>query len=117
MLAAFLYGGKRVTPTIRRQVCAFAIWVANCMLNQHLLRFNIQGTGSNINPFEDVYKSLNDEFTRDDVEKALVAAGKDTPVKGVLYKWRLLGTIEAVDEGRMGTHNRKGYTKFKKVKK
>ena len=117
MLAAFLYGGKKTTPTVRKNVCKFAIWVANCMLNQHLLRFNIQGTGSNVNPYEDVYKMLKDEFTRDDVEKALAAAGKDSPVKGVLYKWRLLGTVEAVDEGRMGTHNRKGYTKFKKVKK
>lgn len=117
ILAAFLYGGKKTTPTVRKNVCKFAIWVANCMLNQHLLRFNIQGTGSNVNPYEDVYKMLKDEFTRDDVEKALAAAGKDSPVKGVLYKWRLLGTVEAVDEGRMGTHNRKGYTKFKKVKK
>lgn len=117
MLAAFLYGGKKTTPTVRKNVCKFAIWVANCMLNQHLLRFNIQGTGSNVNPYEDVYKMLKDEFTRDDVEQALAAAGKDSPVKGVLYKWRLLGTVEAVDEGRMGTHNRKGYTKFKKVKK
>lgn len=117
MLAAFLYGGKRTTPTVRKNVCQFAIWVANCMLNQHLLRFNIQGTGSNVNPYEDVYKELKDEFSRDDVEKALNALGKDSPVKGVLYKWRLLGIVEAVDEGRMGTYNRKGYTKFKKVKK
>ena len=117
MLAAFLYGGKRVTPTVRKNVCQFAIWVANCMLNQHLLRFNIQGTGSNVNPYEDVYKELKDEFSREDVEKALQALGKDSPVKGVLYKWRLLGIVEAVDEGRMGTYNRKGYTKFKKVKK
>lgn len=117
MLAAFLYGGKRTTPTVRKNVCQFAIWVANCMLNQHLLRFNIQGTGSNVNPYEDVYKELKDEFSREDVEKALQALGKDSPVKGVLYKWRLLGIVEAVDEGRMGTYNRKGYTKFKKVKK
>lgn len=117
MLAAFLYGGKRPTPTVRKNVCQFAVWVANCMLNQHLLRFNIQGTGSNVNPYEDVYKELKDEFSRDDVEKALQALGKDSPVKGVLYKWRLLGIVEAVDKGRMGTYNRKGYTKFKKVKK
>ena len=117
MLAAFLYGGKRTTPTVRKNVCQFAIWVANCMLNQHLLRFNIQGTGSNVNPYEDVYKELKDEFSRDDVEKALQALGKDSPVKGVLYKWRLLGIVEAVDKGRMGTYNKKGYTKFKKVKK
>ena len=117
MLAAFLYGGKRVTPTVRKNVCQFAIWVANCMLNQHLLRFNIQGTGSNVNPYEDVYKELKDEFSRDDVEKALNALGKDSPVKSVLYKWRLLGTVEAIDEGRMGKNCKKGYTKFKKVRK
>lgn len=117
MLAAFLYGGKRVTPTVRKNVCQFALWVANCMLNQHLLRFNIQGSGSNVNPYEDVYKELNDEFSRDDVEKALQALGKDSPVKTVLYKWRLLGTVEAIDEGRMGKNCKKGYTKFKKVRK
>ena len=117
MLAAFLYGGKRTTPTVRKNVCQFAIWVANCMLNQHLLRFNIQGTGSNVNPYEDVYKELKDEFSREDVEKALNALGKDSPVKSVLYKWRLLGTVEAIDEGRMGKNCKKGYTKFKKVRK
>lgn len=117
MLAAFLYGGKRTTPTVRKNVCQFAIWVANCMLNQHLLRFNIQGTGSNVNPYEDVYKELKDEFSREDVEKALQALGKDSPVKSVLYKWRLLGTVEAIDEGRMGKNCKKGYTKFKKVRK
>lgn len=117
MLAAFLYGGKRVTPTVRKNVCKFAIWVANCMLNQHLLRFNIQGTGSNVNPFEDVYKELKDTFTRDEAEQALQATGKDTPVRVMLYKWRLLGTIEPVDEGRVSARNKKGYTKFKKIRK
>lgn len=117
MLAAFLYGGKRTTPTVRKNVCKFAIWVANCMLNQHLLRFNIQGTGSNVNPFEDVYKELKDTFTRDEAEQALLATGKDTPVRVMLYKWRLLGTIEPVDEGRVSARNKKGYTKFKKIRK
>ena len=117
MLAAFLYGGKKTTPTVRKNVCKFAIWVANCMLNQHLLRFNIQGTGSNVNPFEDVYKELKDTFTRDEAEQALLATGKDTPVRVMLYKWRLLGTIEPVDEGRVSARNKKGYTKFKKIRK
>lgn len=117
MLAAFLYGGKRVTPTVRKNVCQFAIWVANCMLNQHLLRFNIKSTNSNVNPFEDVYQALKDTFTRDDVEQQLSLMGKDTPVKVVLYKWRLLGSIEAVDEGRTGNKNKKTYTTFKKIKR
>lgn len=117
MLAHFLYGAKKTTPTIRRNVSKFAVWVANNMLNQHLLRFNIQGANSNVNPFEDVYKMLKDVFTREDVENALARTGKETPVKTVLYKWRLLGTIEAVDEGRRGSKNKKTFTEFKKIKR
>lgn len=117
MLAHFLYGAKKTTPTIRKNVVKFAIWVANNMLNQHLLRFNIQGTGSNVNAYEDVYKELKDTFTREDVEMALQSMGKDSPVKVVLYKWKLLGVIEVIDEGRRGTFNKKISTKFKKIKK
>ena len=116
MLAHFLYGGKKVTPTIRRNVSSFAIWVANNMLNQHLLRFNIQGTGSNVNAFEDVYKQLKDTFTRADVEQLLLAMGINSPARTVLYRWRLLGVIEA-EEGRVGSRNTKAYTNFKKIKR
>lgn len=115
MLAHFLYGAKKMTPTLKRNVCKFAIWVANCMLNQHLLRFNIQTSGSNVNPFEDVYKMLKDTFTREELENALQAQGKDTPVKQVVYKWKLLGLVETTDEGRRGS--RKTATQFKKIKK
>ncbi len=117
MLAHFLYRGKKVTPTIRRNVTQFAIWVANNMLNQHLLRFNIQGTGSNVNAYEEVYKKLKDTFTREDVENVLLALGKESSVKQVIYKWRLLGAIEIIDEGVSGVRNRKTFTKFKKIKK
>lgn len=116
MLAWFLYDEKG-TPTIRRNVSQFAIWVANCMLNQHLLRFNIQGTNSNVNHWEDIYKQLSDEFTRDDLQKMLDANQVDTPVKNVVYKWRLLGIVEETDKGRGGKYNRKQSVKFKKIKK
>lgn len=116
MLAWFLYEEKG-TPTIRRNVSQFAIWVANCMLNQHLLRFNIQGTNSNVNHWEDVYKQLSDEFTRDDLQKVLDANQVDTPIKHIVYKWKLLGIVEDTDTGRGGKYNRKQSVKFKKVKK
>lgn len=116
MLAFFLWGEpKRVTPTIRKNVQDFAIWVANCMLNQHLLRFNITGTGSNTTQWTEVYDALPDEFTRDDAEKQLAAAGVDTPAKMVLYKWRLAGVLESVKSDRMAS-GQKGAVKFKKIK-
>lgn len=115
MLAFFLWGEpKRVTPTIRRNVKAFAVWVANSMLNQHLLRFNIQGTHSNTIPWESALNELGNEFTRDEAERALQAAGAETSVKVALYKWRLAGLIEATAEGR-AERGKKQSTKFKKI--
>lgn len=115
MLAWFLWEEKN-TPTIRRNVCNFAVWVANNMLNQHLLRFNLKGGNSNINHWEDVFKELNDEFVREDLQRVLDRMGKDTPAKNVLYKWKLLGIVEEVEKGRRGNRNMKTGVKFKKLK-
>ena len=116
MLAFFLWGEpRRVTPTIRRNVRDFAVWVANCMLNQHLLRFNIQGYGSNTMNWPEVYEKLGDEFTREDVERVLANAGVDTDTRQVLYKWRLAGVIEDIRHGR-AEKGRKKAVKFKKIK-
>jgi hypothetical protein len=98
MLAWFLYGEKS-TPLNRRRTCAFARWVANQMLTQHLLRFEIDGTGSNLNRWEDVFEQLNEEFAREDVQNILKANGVSSPVRTVLYKWRLLGCIKPTEFG------------------
>lgn len=116
MLAWFLWEEKN-TPTIRRNVSQFATWVANHMLNQHLLRFNVLGTGSNVNQWEDVYKQLGDTFTRKEVEESLDRSESATPARKVLYKWRLLGIIEDVEKGRTGKTGQAAVVKFKKVKK
>lgn len=116
MLAFFLWGEpRRVTPTIRRNVRDFAVWVANCMLNQHLLRFNIQGYGSNTMKWPEIYEKLGNEFTRDDAERELSNAGNDTPVKNVLYKWKLAGVIEDVKSVK-AKNGVKQAIKFKKIK-
>jgi hypothetical protein len=114
MLAFFLYNEKN-TPTIRKNVTKFALWVATAMLNQHLLRFNIKNTHSNINPFEDVYNSLNDEFSRLDVEREVRKCGIGSPVKIVLYKWKLGGLIKEIENTRTFASKNTG-VKFKKIK-
>jgi hypothetical protein len=98
MLAWFLYGEKN-TPLNRKRTCAFARWVANQMLTQHLLRFEIDGTGSNLNPWEDIFEQLPEEFGRDDVQQILKANGVGTTLRMVLYKWRLLGCIKPTEYG------------------
>lgn len=115
MLAWYLWEEKN-TPTIRKNVSNFAVWVANCMLNQHILRFNVSSTHSNVNRFESALGRLGDEFTRDEADRALQAEGYETDVRQVLYKWRLQGLIEPVERGR-SEKGKKIIVKFKKIKK
>ena len=83
------------------------------MLNQHLLRFNIEGTGSNTNPWEEVYNRLGETFTRDELKACLRRCGNDSPVKIVVYKWRISGLIECIEEGRVASGH-KTLMKFRK---
>ena len=110
MLAWFLYGEKD-TPLNRRRTIAFARWVANQMLTQHLLRFEIDGTGSNVNRWEEVYGQLPAEFSREELLRLLNANGVNTPIRTVIYKWRLLGCIETLEVDEV-----KKAIRFKKVK-
>lgn len=116
MLAWFLWEEKN-TPTVRRNVIEFACWVANSMLNQHLLRFNVTSTHSNVNRWEDVLRQLPEEFTRDDAQKVLDREGVETNVRNVLYKWKLAGLIDNLEVGRTGKRNMKTFVKFKKLQK
>ena len=114
MLAWFLYGEKN-TPVNRKRTCAFARWVANQMLTQHLLRFEINGTGSNVNRWEEAYNLLKEGFSRKDLEQALAATGSTVAVKQVVYRWKLLGCIESTATGTAPSGNRMA-VRFKKVK-
>ncbi len=96
MLAWFLYGEKD-TRTNRRNTVVFAQWVATQMLTQHLLRFQIEGTGSNISHWEDVYCRLPEEFSREELQRMCQQDGKNTPVKNIIYNWRILGIVEIVE--------------------
>ncbi len=98
MLAWFLYGEKD-TKTYRRNTIAFSQWVANQMLVQHLLRFQMDSSGSNTNCWEEVYNMLGDEFTREELQQALLLSGNNTAAKHVIYQWNLLGSIEVLEKG------------------
>lgn len=114
MLAWFLYGEKN-TPPIRRNVMLWSVWVANSMLNQHLLRFQINDTSSNTNKWEDVFSRLGKEFTREDLRRELNSAGHATSERMVLSKWRLSGIIKDVEKDESGKVGRKGAIKFRKI--
>lgn len=97
MLCWFLWGEKN-TPTVRKNVCDFAIWVAHNMLTQHLLRFKVNDVGSNTFPCQKAYELLRDEFTKEDAYVMLKKSGYKTEVRDVLYRWRLLGVVMRRDK-------------------
>ncbi len=98
----------------RRRTVDFARWIATQMLNQHLLRFQIEGTGSNTNRWEEAYNLLHDEFSRDDLQQALRATGSTTQLKQVIYRWKLLGCIEALEDG-LAPSGKKQTVRFRKL--
>lgn len=114
MLAWFLYGEKN-TATYRKHTVNFARWIATQMLNQHLLRFQIEKTDSNTNRWEEAYRLLKEEFTRDELEQALHATGSGTSVKQVVYRWIILGCIESTEVGTAPRGNKQA-VRFRKVR-
>ena len=113
MIAWFLWDEKN-TPTIRRNVVNFATWVANSMLNQHLLRFQVESTGSNTNRWEDILEALPDEFSRSEAESLLASHNVGTPLKQVIYSWKLAGLIKDLESGRL-RNGKPGIVRFKKT--
>lgn len=113
MLAWFLWDEKN-TPAIRNNVVNFAVWVANSMLNQHLLRFNVTLSESNTIPWESAFNHLPNEFSRKEAEKVLTSEGCESRVREVLYKWRLKGLINEEKTGK-GTKGQKTMMTFIKT--
>ncbi len=113
MLAWFLWDEKN-TPAIRKNVVNFAVWVANSMLNQHLLRFNVTSSESNTIPWESAFNHLPNEFSRKEAEKVLTSEGCESRVREVLYKWRLKGLINEEKTGK-GTKGQKTMMTFIKT--
>ncbi len=96
MLAFFLWGEKN-TPTIRKNTIEFAIYVANAMLTQHLLRFKINSYSSNTTRWEDIYNELPNSFTRVELENILKERDVNTPWRNIVYHWRLAGIVKDRD--------------------
>ena len=114
MLAWFLYGEKD-TRRNRQRTAEFSRWVAKQMLNQFLLRFPQMTTVSNVNRWVDAYNQLGDEFSRQDVQKALYSTGSSSPVKKVISLWQLGGFIKSTEVADAANGNKEA-VRFKKVR-
>lgn len=107
MLAYFLWEEKNV-PAIRAKVKKFGVWVANCCLRQFLLRFNLESSKTSTFKFKEVYDALPEEFDTKKLASIIHFSGFKTPVKNVLYGWKMLGVIQPMT-------NEKRCTEFKKI--
>ena len=112
MLAWYLYGEKN-TPTIRKNTIAFSKWVADQMLTQHILRFDLNEKHSNTNKWFKEYDALGEEFTLEEMQRVFASSKSNTPIKNVLYKWHLAECIEDI-ENAIGANGKPHPVRFRK---
>lgn len=106
MLAYFLWGEEK---GCQQKVIAFSKWIANMMLNQHLIRFNIEEEVDNTTPFKKAFLLLSDTFTHADVTSACAQAGIQSNSRAVVSKWKIAGLVKKVTDNQKG----KCYIKIK----
>ena len=94
MLAWYLYAEME---SKKKAVCDFAIWVADMMLAQFLVRINISNDDVELgNLFaKQVYIELDSEFNRSQLESKLKEHGFRTVAKKCIYMWRQAGVIRS----------------------
>ena len=92
MLAFYLYGENNVPP-IRRKVKEFAIWIANLMLKQHLIRFKCVEENKNVFPFKELYDKMPKQFTLKMLAKEALAMDTNTQPRQIAYRWKLVGKV------------------------
>lgn len=94
MLAFFLWGEKVESSVVRSKVKRFGVWVANCCLRQFLMRFSLETEQPSTFILKKVYDVLPDEFTLTRLTAQMRSAGKKTPARNLLYRWKLAGVVE-----------------------
>lgn len=95
MVAYYLWD-ETASASVKSNVSKFAIWVANMMLQEFLMRVSREGFGQERTlRCGSVYYALPQEFTRDLLAQKLDEAGYVTPVRSVLTQWKQQHLIEA----------------------
>ncbi len=105
MLAWFLYGEKK-SSKVKKDVCEFAVWVANSMLNGLVENYEDE-SDKRASRFGAVYNLLPDVFTRSQLEEALRKAHQVTPITKVLAIWRKIGAIDPTQKYTAPQFNKK----------
>ena len=93
MLAHFLYNEADNNAT-RSKVGRFAVWVAEMMLKEFVVRVRLDDDTANSFIASAVYNALPSEFSRVELENKLREYGYKSPVKCVLSAWKQLGLLE-----------------------
>ena len=94
MLAHFLYNEADNNAT-KSKVGRFAVWVAEMMLKEFVVRVRLDEDTANSFIASAVYNTLPSEFSREEVEAKLREYDYKSPLKRVLCGWKQLGLLEA----------------------
>lgn len=103
MIAHFLWNEQ---PLMRRNVVKFSMWIANLMLNQHMLRFDLNNNDTNTIPAKKVFDKLPDVFNTNEVISLSNQFDVSSPAKQTIYRWKIANLIE-----------RQAANVYKKIKK
>lgn len=101
MLAYFLWNEQKSS---QRKVIAFAKWIANMMLNQHLIRFEIEEEVNNTTPYKNAFVLLPNTFTHDDVTSVCAKVGIQSNSHAIVYKWKIAGLIKKTRDDNKKIH-------------
>ena len=87
MLAWLLYGQKN-SKEVKDDVCKFAVWVASYMLNGLVEHMDEVEYNTKKVPFSDLFYSLPDEFSREELISGMTKLGMVTSPSQVIWRWR-----------------------------
>ena len=94
MLAHFLYNEADNNAT-RSKVGRFAVWVAEMMLKEFVVRVRLDDDTANSFIASAVYNALPSEFSREEMESKLREYDYKSPSSRVLSAWKQMGLLDA----------------------
>ena len=94
MLAHFLYNEADNNAT-RSKVGRFAVWVAEMMLKEFVVRVRLDDDTANGFIASAVYNALPSEFSREELESKLREYDYKSPSSRVLSAWKQMGLLDA----------------------
>ena len=100
ILAYFLLD-EVASKKVKKQVCDFAVWVANCALREFLSRFDLNEEGSSRSfKYKELYNAMPEEFDYEDIRREAAKFDIQTKPKQICFCWRMAKRVDWVSQDK-----------------